>query len=374
MKKLRICLISRYPPIPGGTSSTSYWVARRLGELGHRVYVVTDFPREKSRSKDRIYSKGLQPKNVKVYTTEGVGGLSSLAVKVVRENDVDIIDARYLLPYGLSGFVAKTLTGKSLVVKHAGSDMLKYFDDPVFRELVLGVLKTSDIVITDPRRREELIKLGIGAGKLSLSSGTESIYYFFTPKAKPIKLRVGKQIPVIVCLGKVCNRNETLYLFRALGKIKEDFVLLLIPEGDTTGIESTLKRYGIGERTVLMNYQPPWVMPGIYACSTVVVCVETGHLPSHIPLSALEALYSGRCVMISKETHQKLPFNNFQDGKNIVVVDPKSKQYQERLKDLIKNPEHAKDIGLNGREFYVRQACPEENFGDFLRMYHSLVR
>ena len=215
--------------------------------------------------------------------------------------------------------------------------------------------------------------MGISASKLSLLSGVESIYYSFTPQAKPIKLGIGKQTPVIACVGKICNRNETLYLFRALSRIKEDFVLLLIPERDMTKIKGALKKYGIEDRTILMNYQPPWVMPGIYACSTLVVCVETGHLPSHTPLSAFEALYSGRCVVISRETHRKSPFNNFRDGENIVVVNPRSERYRERLRDLIKNPEHAKDIGLNGRKCYVKQTCPEENFRRFLEMYYSLV-
>jgi len=375
MKKLNICLITRYPPIPGGTSSASYWVAKKLGESGRKIHVVTDsLERKGLKGADRNYLKELQPKNVKVYGSKGgIEGLSSLAVEVIKENDVDIIDARYLLPYGLSGFIAKTLTGNPFVIKHAGSDMIRYFNSPLFHELFLGVLRGSDIVITDPQRMKEFINMGISASKLSLCSGVESIYYFFTTKVKPLKLQVRKQTPVISCIGKLCNRNETLYLFRALSRINEDFILLLLPERDTAKIKTALKKYRIEKQTVLMDYQPPWVMPKIYACSTAVICVETGHLSSHLPLSAFEALYSGKCVVISKETHRKSPFNNFQDGKNIVVVDPKTKQYKERLRDLIKNPEHAKEIGLDARKFYITQACPEKNFRKFLEMYNALV-
>ena len=160
MKKLRICLISRYPPIPGGTSSTSYWMTRRLGKLGHRVYVVTDSLQGRLKAKNIDYPKELQPKNVKVYTTEGIEGLSALAIEVIKENNVDIIDARYLLPYGLSGLIAKTLTGKPLVMKHAGSDMLKYFDNPGVSRAVFGSVEEFRYRNYQSSKKEGIYKVG----------------------------------------------------------------------------------------------------------------------------------------------------------------------------------------------------------------------
>ncbi len=55
MRRLNICLITRYPPIPGGTSSASYWTAKKLGESGHKIHVVTD-------SLERKGLKGADPK------------------------------------------------------------------------------------------------------------------------------------------------------------------------------------------------------------------------------------------------------------------------------------------------------------------------
>ena len=39
---MRICLLSKYPPIEGGVSVRNYWMARGLAARGHQVFVVTN--------------------------------------------------------------------------------------------------------------------------------------------------------------------------------------------------------------------------------------------------------------------------------------------------------------------------------------------
>lgn len=39
---MRICLITKYPPIEGGISSQAYWLVKALGQRGHEVFVVTN--------------------------------------------------------------------------------------------------------------------------------------------------------------------------------------------------------------------------------------------------------------------------------------------------------------------------------------------
>ena len=40
--EMRICMISKFPPIEGGESSKAYWLARELGNRGHAIHVVTN--------------------------------------------------------------------------------------------------------------------------------------------------------------------------------------------------------------------------------------------------------------------------------------------------------------------------------------------
>src|SRR5438046_2982008 len=39
---MKICLLSKYPPIEGQVSTVNYWLARGLAERGHQITVVTN--------------------------------------------------------------------------------------------------------------------------------------------------------------------------------------------------------------------------------------------------------------------------------------------------------------------------------------------
>ena len=39
---MNICILGKYPPIEGGVSTHTYWLARGLAGRGHQVHVVTN--------------------------------------------------------------------------------------------------------------------------------------------------------------------------------------------------------------------------------------------------------------------------------------------------------------------------------------------
>ena len=39
---MRLCIVGKYPPIEGGVSTTTYWLARGLAEAGNDVHIVTN--------------------------------------------------------------------------------------------------------------------------------------------------------------------------------------------------------------------------------------------------------------------------------------------------------------------------------------------
>src|ERR1700730_1658311 len=41
-RPLRVCIVGKYPPIEGGVSATTYWLARGLAARGHEIYIVTN--------------------------------------------------------------------------------------------------------------------------------------------------------------------------------------------------------------------------------------------------------------------------------------------------------------------------------------------
>ena len=66
---MKICMISKYPPIEGGVSSKTYWTAKALGERGHEVHIVTNAleVEEEYREGIDINDPNYTPKNVHVH-------------------------------------------------------------------------------------------------------------------------------------------------------------------------------------------------------------------------------------------------------------------------------------------------------------------
>jgi glycosyltransferase involved in cell wall biosynthesis len=113
---MRICLISKYPPIEGGESAKAYWLAKALGERGHEVHVVTNTWEVESDYRELIETDDLnsayQPKGVYVHNTDPfiepayipysrpyTEKIASLAIDIIKEYDLQLIDSWYILPY-----------------------------------------------------------------------------------------------------------------------------------------------------------------------------------------------------------------------------------------------------------------------------------
>jgi glycosyltransferase involved in cell wall biosynthesis len=367
MKKLKICMISKYPPHKGGTSSLNYWLSRRLGELGHEVHVVTDPPETGEnylKNLDAEQISDYEPKNVKVHGAESVSGtnlksrvsfLVNFSLGVMEENAIDVIDTKYFIPYGVAGFFLKLIKGKPLVTRHGGSDMLYLLKDPSYRTLLISMLKNSDKIILDPSKLEEIKSLGVEEERIAACSDhVNGTGHVSAKEARRFleKTGIDDAFPIIGCFGKISRGKGLIELLSSLSKIKnEEFLLLLAPEAERGMIKSCVSRSGLERKTKILDYQPPWLMPYLYHSLTALIATEVDFpVKFHTPLTAYEAFASGKCTVISEETHEKYQFKNLKDGVDAVIVNPKDTgNYAKRLKWIIRNPEKAEGIGINAK-------------------------
>ena len=68
---LKICIISKYPPIEGGVSARVYWLAKALGERKHEIHIVTNAQEVEGEYKERFDDDEQEyiPKNVYLHST-----------------------------------------------------------------------------------------------------------------------------------------------------------------------------------------------------------------------------------------------------------------------------------------------------------------
>lgn len=374
MKNLKICLVGKYPPHKGGTAGINYWFARTLGGLGHEVHVVTDPVEEGEnyfKNLDREKMKGYEPENVRVHELKSdsplpveskTSMLVNLAMKVIEENNIDLIDTKYFVPYGVAGFFIKLMTGKPLVTRHGGSDINYLLKDPSYRTLLINMLKNSDKIILDPSKLEEIKSLGVEEKRIACCSD-------FGMCMKPVprektkiflkRMGMDDKLPIICCFDQIFRRKGIMELLRALSRIKnEDFSLIFVPRTDKDEIKSYLSKFGLEEKSIILDYQPPWLMPLLYDSLTALITTEVDFpVKTHTPLTAYEAFHLGKCAVISEETHRKPQFKDLEDGVNAVIVNPKdTDNYAKRLKWIIRNPKEAEKIGENAKNSHK---CPD---------------
>jgi len=394
---MRICLISKYPPIQGGVSSLNYWQAKKLGELGHKIYITTNAWEVEEEYRQEIPDSELkyyQPKNVEVFSLDpktrisyipyarpDIATLTSLVISTIKRYDIDILDTWYLLPYSIVGFICKKITGKPLIVKHANSDISILLKSPYLHALFLEVLKNSDKIGTNPGQIKKILDFGIPSERTFLhdtSVDTDS----FNPNVKPMDL--SKQIglekedtPIFTCIGKIHDHKGVYEFVKAASKIRdENFVILFVAGGiGLKKLHSLTSEYKLKEKSFFMKLQPPWRIPSILAASTCVVTAEHGYpVAGHTPHVAKEAMASGRCFIISEEVSHAHPFSQMQNDINSLVINPKNTQeFSEVLRKIIKNPDHANEIGKEARKVSEKVERFKEGISERVKIYEELI-
>jgi glycosyltransferase involved in cell wall biosynthesis len=364
MGRPNICMIGKYPPHTGGSASINYWLARTLGEMGHKIHIVTNHAEEGENyleNLDKEQMRGYEPRNVKVHAPEyekdllvksRISTLVNLVVDVIGENSIDLIDTKYFIPYGVAGFFSKLITGKPLVTRHGGSDITYLLRSPLYSKLLTEMLKKSDRIILDPIKLEDMLNLGIPRDKIECLSdfGMSIKDDASRAKIRAFLKKIGAcdKVPIIGCFGKISKNKGMIELLRALSKIKDnDFLLLMAPESGRDSIQHYLCKFGLQKKTKILDYQPPWAMPLLYNSITALIATEVDFpVKMHTPLTAYEAFYFGKCVVISQETHRKPSFATLKDNIDVIVVEPRdTAAYAKRLEWIVKNPEKANEIG-----------------------------
>jgi len=396
--KIRLCVISKYPPIEGGVSSRAYWICKGLGKLGNKVYVVTNAWEVEEEFRENIPKRELtelEPKNVRLFSTSGqppfhipysqcyLSKITSLALNVVKEYDPSVLFSFYFMPYGLCGYITKMITKKPLILRHAGSDITRLFEYPFFRNLFIEMLNNADKILTPESKKHLFLNLKVPENKLSpVFDGVDT--KAFNPRIRPFNLSkyTGKNlddIPIFTYIGKISKLKQTYNFLRAVSKIKNEkfIVLLIVGNGKyVEDLKAFVKSLHIEKKIIFMPFQPPWMIPSLITASTAIVSPEseeTPHLPAdtHYPVIIREAMACGRCTIIGEGMHKKGLYAHLEDGINTVVINPEdTDEFAKKLKVIANDSDNAHKIGLEARKL----SESIENYKDGLKKLENLFQ
>ena len=385
---MKICMIGKYPPIEGGVSTRTYWLARALGEQGVEVHIVTNAQEVEEEYKEIIQEGDPEyaPPNVYIHSTNEKSHpwyipfsksyaerIASLAIEVIKKYDLQLIDSYYILPYVISGFLAKTITDIPQIMRHGGSDMGRLLSSPNFSTLFGAIFKKVDRIITYPDDKEEFIKRGIPESRILITDRINVNLKSFNPEVIPFDLSTYlekniENIPVISFIGKIPYLWESKgigELLEAIGGIKEDFLLLFFSGGNgLPKVQQIVRDKGLERRVVFLKFVPPWKVPSIMKRSTCVVVPEHDFpIVNHTPSIPAEVLAVGKCLILSNELYEKKPYQKLVNEKNVLMIDPKNIiQFRSTIERIIKCPDEAEKIGQEARKFSERI----ENFNEYV--------
>lgn len=365
---------SKYPPIEGSQSALCYWLVRGLGARGHEIHVVTNALEVEDDYREHFTGEDLdfyQPPGVTIHNTNPFSNpsylpyakpytakLASNTLEVIRHYEIEVIDSWYMLPYGVSGFIAKTLTGKPQILRHAASDISRLFSSPDLHTLFVQILRAVDTIVTYPKYRDIFSKLGVPDQRLFLNRKISVDTTAFSPKQPPFDLsqltsRPIKELPVITFIGKFGTTKGIFDLVEALKGIRDDFVFVVVTGKSGIGmLKNSLDGSELAQKTLFLNFLPPWRVPSLVRASTCVVLPERDFpVRAHAPILPREVMASGVCLLLSEELYTKRTSDEIKDRESVIVVNPKDiEAFRHKLEWIIQNPGLALKIGTQARK------------------------
>ncbi len=375
---MKICFITKYPPIQGGVSTTSYWLAHGLAESGHEVHVVTNseevestyrtLPKKKSDDYDircggRLtvhFTTTETPKHIpfsKIYFTK----LFSLGLDVCNNFGCDIVFSFYLEPYGLVGAILPDYLDIPLITRHAGSDISRLLGNDKLRSAYAYALKKSTRIITSPATAKKLIDIGIDKNKFSFNVRDlfpPEVYYkkniMEENNNQPISIGVYNKF------GKSKGIEEIIEALDIIAKEGFLFSLKIVSGGEffsfvKNKIEASSKY--LQQMTSVESFIHPFDIPNfIRGCDIVCDLEHKFPVISHYPRIPKEILMCGSCLVLSEELYQKMHFRYMlKNMDNFVLVKDPSNIFElsRTFRTLLMDRSRIVEIGRRGAGLFA---------------------
>ena len=119
-------------------------------------------------------------------TNPVVTKLTSLALEAIDAHGSELVVGFYLEPYAVAAYLAAKLSGRPLVIRHAGSDVGRLLSIPQLGRTYAAILRSADMVWARPATRARFIELGVLESSIVADPGWMLPREHFHPAAEPL--------------------------------------------------------------------------------------------------------------------------------------------------------------------------------------------
>ena len=322
---MRVLLLGKFPPCQGGISAKTYWLYRSLWRLGFTFDIVTILPELYASRDNAPLPAGLRTRVLESPT--GVpwfipgGGLEterliSAALAMAKDQTPDVVECNYLAPFGIASLVVARSLGVPLIVRHAGSDLVKLLGWQQVCSALEHLLACANLVVST---REAVDRLRRFTEDIVVLSRYVPDPDWFGPSAGT------PEEGMLLYAGKLNYywRLKALDSLLAALRVQHTWRLLAVVGG--TGREAfaaAVRESGLEGRVRFMDFVSPDQMPDLIAKATAVWAVEREGDVSDFSNIVWEAIACGRPCAVSPGTAGHADAALFRDSPLLTRVDP----------------------------------------------------
>jgi len=302
---MKILLIGKYPPMQGGISSKTYWLYKNLTEKGFEFKIVTLKNNEYStqdfdnNSNTLVLNEKESPWHIPS-TSLLVDRFINSSLKVAESFAPDIIETNYLWPFcSIALAVSKTIH-KPFLIRHAGSDILKFHQDKEFQEIMGTYFRNAAIVVTNTT-----------SGRIieNLVNKPEKILYAsrYIPDPAFFRHNDTDKIYDILFVGKINYywKHKGIMLLLELIRKRKLKALFHIGGKYVSEVVKEISSKGINNNIHIKPFVSPEKMPHIYrSCRYVWSLEEEGTIDDFSNI-IWEALFCGVPCVINNSVLRK---------------------------------------------------------------------
>jgi glycosyltransferase involved in cell wall biosynthesis len=306
--------------------------------------------------------------------------LASLAARAHDDHSFDVIFSHYLEPYGVAGHLASMITGLPHVVRLAGSDAARLWPHPQFEPLYDHVLRSAEALVAVGVVAQRAVTRGVDPRRI-LSGGA---YGFpddlLVPAGPAMNLSALRQeiqqasefnellwgdfagaMPHFGIYGKLGENKGSFAVLAALHHLKRqglDVGLVAMAHGHPDvemRFRARAEELGLADRVLQVPFMPHWRVPEFLRSCLAVCCLEQGFpVTFHSPITPLEVLLCGKCLVASTEVLRKLPqWRQLPDKYACVAIKDVHDidELSSKLAAIVRQPLLTATVGARGRAF-----------------------